>query len=292
MKKYDTLVLIGRFQPVHNAHAQIIYQATQLAKQVIIIVGSANQPRTYKNPWSGHERRMMLQNVCDSMGLDKNVSIRIEENTDTIYNDQAWATRVQAIVAKHTQPTDKIGVIGHSKDDATANYLKMFPQWGREHVALVEILNATHIRELYFKRDANLNFIHSVVPESVETFLRGFKISPAYDQIIREREFTESYKKQFAGLQYAPIFVTVDAVVVCSGHVLMVKRRSEPGKGLWAMPGGFVNATTDKSVQDAMIRELVQSRKQKSLTQLIAAAVAALLLMLSALICQTANYLK
>jgi len=45
-------------------------------------------------------------------------------------------------------------------------------------------------------------------------------------------------------------------VVIQSGHVLMIKRRSEPGKGLWALPGGFVNANTDKSVEDAAIREL------------------------------------
>jgi len=43
---------------------------------------------------------------------------------------------------------------------------------------------------------------------------------------------------------------------VQSGHVLMIKRRSEPGKGLWAFPGGFVNAKTDRSLVDAMIREL------------------------------------
>jgi bifunctional NMN adenylyltransferase/nudix hydrolase len=36
----------------------------------------------------------------------------------------------------------------------------------------------------------------------------------------------------------------------------MIKRRAEPGKGLWALPGGYVNANTDKSVLDAAIREL------------------------------------
>lgn len=36
----------------------------------------------------------------------------------------------------------------------------------------------------------------------------------------------------------------------------MIKRRAEPGRGLWALPGGFLDAASDKSVQDAMIREL------------------------------------
>ncbi len=254
-KKYDTLVLIGRFQPVHAAHAEIIRKASEICNQLIIIVGSAKQPRTYKNPWTGHERRFMLQNVCDEMVLDKTVTIRSEENIDTIYNDQAWATRVQAIVKKHTQEGDKIGIIGHKKDD-TSFYLDMFPQWGFEEVDLIQPLNATNIRDLYFRKDANMNFLRGVAPQSVIRMLEGWKDTIDYNQVVKERQFVESYKQQYASLPYAPVFVTVDAVVICSGHILMIKRRSEPGKGLWALPGGFLNANTDKSVQAAMIREL------------------------------------
>jgi len=66
----------------------------------------------------------------------------------------------------------------------------------------------------------------------------------------------ETYKKQYASLPYPPIFSTADAVVVQSGHILLIKRRAEPGRGLWALPGGYVNANTDKTVLDAAIREL------------------------------------
>lgn len=255
-KQYHTLVLIGRFQPVHNAHAEIIRRAATMAKQIVIIVGSANQPRTYKNPWSGLERKLMLQNVIDQIVPDDSgVSVRVEQNIDTLYNDQAWATRVQAIVAKYTRPGDKIGIIGHIKDD-TSYYLGMFPQWGFAEVELIEPLNASNIRDLYFRKEANMNFLGRVLPQPVLRMLEGWKGTPEYEQVIREREFVDTYKKQYASLPYAPIFVTVDAVVVCAGHVLMVKRRSEPGRGLWAMPGGFLNASTDRSVRDAMIREL------------------------------------
>jgi bifunctional NMN adenylyltransferase/nudix hydrolase len=109
---------------------------------------------------------------------------------------------------------------------------------------------------LYFKRDVNMNFIRSVVPQTIFDFLDEFRHTPEYEQIIREREFVETYKKQYASLPYPPIFSTADAVVIQSGHVLMIRRRAEPGRGLWALPGGYVNATTDKSVEDAAIREL------------------------------------
>lgn len=254
-KKYDTLVFIGRFQPVHNAHAEIIYRAAKLAKQIVVIVGSAKQPRTYKNPWTANERMLMLQNVCDEMDLPPDVNIRFESNIDTIYNDQAWAARVQSIVRKHTQLGDNVGIIGHVKDDSSF-YLNMFPQWKLEQVELIEPLHASNIRDLYFRRDVNTNFLCSVIPPSVLRMLVGWAGTPDHEQVIKEREFLVEHNKQYAGLKYPPIFVTADAVVIQSGHALMVKRRAEPGRGLWAWPGGYVNAYTDKSIVDAMLREL------------------------------------
>ena len=255
-KQYDTLVLIGRFQPLHNAHVEIIKRATALTNNLVVICGSAKQPRTYKNPFTFNERRQMIRNATAGLSLQ----INVEPNIDTIYNDQAWAVRVQKIVSdvvyNSKGPGDfKIGIIGHKKDESSF-YLDMFPQWEFVNVEQIEPLGATNIRDLFFKRDANMNFIKSVVPETTVEFLNEFRKTADYEQVIREREFIEKYKQQYASLPYPPIFVTSDAVVIQSGHVLMIRRRSEPGKGLWALPGGFVNANTDKSVEAAMLREL------------------------------------
>jgi bifunctional NMN adenylyltransferase/nudix hydrolase len=250
-KPYDTLVLIGRFQPLHNAHLEIIKRATALCDQLVIITGSAQQPRTYKNPFTSAERERMIRAAVAGLSI----TVHIESNIDTIYNDQAWAVRVQAIVNRHFKFGDRVAVIGHKKDESSF-YLDMFPQWGYENVEEIEPLSAVNIRDLYFKRNANMAFIRGVVPQTTYDFLSQFKDSPEYEQIIREREFVENYRKQFASLPYPPIFSTADAIVIQSGHVLMIRRRAEPGRGLWALPGGYVNALTDKSVEAAAIREL------------------------------------
>jgi len=255
-KKYDTLVLIGRFQPFHNAHLEIIKRATALTDSLIVITGSAAQPRTYKNPFTSDERKYMIKSATHGLSI----RIDVQQNIDTIYNDQAWAVRVQKIVADSVYNskgpgTFKIGVIGHKKDESSF-YLDMFPQWAFVDVGQIEPLGATDIRDLYFKRDVNMNFIKNVVPDTTLDFLKAFRGEPVYEQIIREREFIANYKKQYASLPYPPIFSTADAVVIQSGHVLMIKRKAEPGRGLWALPGGFVNAETDKSVESAAIREL------------------------------------
>ena len=250
-KKYDTLVLIGRFQPFHNAHLEIIKRSTALCDKLIVITGSAAQPRTYKNPFTSEERALMIKYATGGLSLN----IVIESNIDTIYNDQAWAVRVQGIVQRNTKAGDRIAIIGHKKDESSF-YLDMFPQWGYENVEEIAPLSAVNIRDLYFKRDVNMEFIRGVVPETTFNYLNGFRETEAYEQIIREREFLIEHNKQYASLKYPPIFSTADSVVICSGHVLMIKRRAEPGRGLWALPGGYVNAYTDKSVLDAAIREL------------------------------------
>jgi bifunctional NMN adenylyltransferase/nudix hydrolase len=250
-KPYGTLVLIGRFQPLHNAHLEIIKRCTALTDNLIIVVGSSHQPRTYKNPFTFEERRRMILSATSGLSLN----IYVEPNTDTIYNDQAWAVRVQGIQSKYRIIGRKDGIIGHKKDESSF-YLDMFPQWEHINVEKIEPLSAVDIRDLYFKEAVNYKFIQGVIPESTYNFLLDFAHSEDYRQIIREREFIANYKKQYASLPYPPIFSTADAVVIQSGHVLMIKRRSEPGRGLWALPGGFVNANTDKSVEDAAIREL------------------------------------
>jgi bifunctional NMN adenylyltransferase/nudix hydrolase len=250
-KKYDTLVLIGRFQPLHNAHLEIIKRATSLTDQIVVIVGSSKQPRTYKNPFTFEERRAMIKSATAGLAL----SVYVEPNTDTIYNDQAWAVRVQGIVSKYRTLGGQVGIIGHKKD-LSSSYLDMFPQWTLEEVEEIEPLSAVNIRDLYFKWNFNSNFIKNVVPETTYDFLMEFRKTEEFAQVVREREFITEHNKQYAGLKYPPIFSTADAVVIQSGHVLMIKRRAEPGKNLMALPGGYVNAATDKSVEYAAIREL------------------------------------
>lgn len=258
-KPYDLVVFIGRFQIVHNAHKAIIDRACELANhKVLVIVGSADKPRTFKNPFTTSERKAMIKAAT----AKSTVPVYIDHIYDNTYNDTAWAAQVQRVVNDHaSRPwTDKgmrIAIIGHKKDESSF-YLDMFPQWDFIDQDLIEPLDATQIRDLYFNRKMNMNYIRGVVPEPTITFLEEFRVGSkeAYEQIIREKEFVESYKKQYEHLPYAPTFVTTDAVVIQSGHVLMIKRRAEPGKGLWAFPGGFLNAKTDRSLVDAMIREL------------------------------------
>lgn len=258
-KKYDVVVYIGRFQPVHNGHLEVLRNAAKLAHRVVVIVGSADKPRTFKNPFYFNERKAMILNVVKEYRLadEYDTAFTVLPNIDTLYDDTAWVVRIQSKVSEYSYEGDRIAIIGHKKDFSSA-YLNWFPQWDFVDQELVEPLDASQIRDLYFRSNLNTNFISSVVPGSVLNFLDGFAGGTEYEQINRERQFLDNHKKMWAAAPYPPTFQTADVVLIQAGHILMIRRRAEPGKGLWALPGGYLNANTDKSILDAAIRELIE----------------------------------
>lgn len=257
MKKYDNAVVIMRAQPLHYAHLELIYRAAEIANNVIILIGSSKQPRTFKNPFTFSERWDLIMHTIDH-DIVKNLYVK--PLVDIPYNDQAWAVQVQTIVSECTHGTS-VCLIGHNKGPETY-YLKLFPQWALEDFDNVKNqLNATDIRELYFKRPYNQDYIKGVVPERVLDLLNNWHNSPDYNAVLEEKEFIEKYKQQYAGLAYPPTFVTVDCCVIQSGHVLMIERKCLPGKGLMALPGGFLDQ--NELIIDGAIRELKEETKIK-----------------------------
>src|SRR5207237_5286194 len=94
------------------------------------------------------------------------------------------------------------------------------------------------------------------VPETVAKYLDVFKETEFFPTLKNEFEYLQKYRAdtRFVGVPFEPVFLTTDAVVVQSGHVLVVRRRVHPGKGLLALPGGFLKA--DATLEDSAIREL------------------------------------
>lgn len=64
---------------------------------------------------------------------------------------------------------------------------------------------------------------------------------------------TMTIEKKKYTYDYPMPAITVDAVILTAGHVLLIKRRDDPFKGHWALPGGFMNI--DESLLAAVIRE-------------------------------------
>lgn len=278
-KEFDLLVFIGRFQPFHVEHKRIIDIALQKARYVLVLVGSAGKPRTVRNPFTFEERKQMIQG---SMTPEQAGRLYVQPLYDKTYNDVAWINQVQHIVKEATLNAvnnfqsfrasglvnAKVGLIGMAKDH-TSYYLKMFPQFESVDVPMTQVIHATKIREAFLDDTLEANEAENVLPANVVDFLfgpksysfGGFMNQPEFFTLQKELEHVKNYKKAWEAAPYPVKHITVDAVVEQSGHVLVVKRRAEPGKGLWALPGGHLEEF--ETLEDGVIRELREETKIK-----------------------------
>jgi bifunctional NMN adenylyltransferase/nudix hydrolase len=263
-KKRDALVFILRGQPLHLGHKEVIDTALELAEEVVAVVGSSFAARSIRNPFTFEERKAMIEAVYpnETQGRKR---LHIVPVSDYPYDDNKWVNAIQKIVDETVPHAKDVGLIGHSKD-SSSYYLNIFPRW-KNHVEVpnVDGINATDIRKHIFGGE-NVELFNSALPEQVKdvirkVFLEGDKGTPAYRTLVDEHLMIRKYKKAWEAAPFPPTFMTVDAVVVQSGHILLVKRGDMPGKGLWALPGGFLNQ--EETMLDGAIRELKEETKIK-----------------------------
>jgi len=55
--------------------------------------------------------------------------------------------------------------------------------------------------------------------------------------------------------------LTVDGIIIKEQKILLVKRRNEPFKGQWALPGGYVEY--GEKVENAIVREITEETSLK-----------------------------
>lgn len=244
-KKYDLAVFIGRFQPFHSAHKATVDIAIEIADQVLILVGSSFEANTPKNPFSYEIRKKLIESCYPARALT------IMPLTDDLYNEDSWVTSV--VEAVESQGAGKrIVLIGKEKDDSSY-YLRMFPQWDFYDTSkrILDNMSATDVRNAMYGKE----FQPFSLPAPVKNYLDNvWAKSPDYNYVVQESHFYDRYKQLWSSAPYPPTFLTADALVVKSGHVLLVQRAHAPGKGLWALPGGFVDE--NETIQNCVVREL------------------------------------
>jgi bifunctional NMN adenylyltransferase/nudix hydrolase len=256
--QYDIGIYMGRFQPFHAGHLKTVLLALESCRQVLLILGSHRVAPNIRNPWSSEERIQLIQSC---LPVSERQRVQFLSIRDWLYSDNLWVAAVQqqvneVIHAQDANPT--IALFGHHKDQSSY-YLNLFPQWTLVETGNHDNLNSTQIRAAYFAQPSQI--LETALPKPSIKFLKQFQKCDRFSLLCQEQQFIQSYQQAWAVAPYPPTFVTTDAVVVQSGHVLMVRRKEMPGKGLLALPGGFLKQ--DESLLSGMLRELKEETRLK-----------------------------
>jgi len=252
---YDVSVFIGRFQPFHLGHLQNVKKALDNSSKIIINIGSSFNAPNMKNPFSFEQRREMILADLKLAEVDL-ARVEIEPLADFYYQEERWEDNLIANVTKHSNITDKIVVVGHQKD-ASSYYLKSFPEWDYLSVENYKNYNATDFRKKYYKGQILSNYMVSDSDNHGSfKYLKNFMNTSVYDSVKDENDIVENDKNMWKTAPYRPIFTTVDALVIVNNCVLLIQRKNNPGKNLWALPGGFLDH--GEFINAAIVRELYE----------------------------------
>jgi bifunctional NMN adenylyltransferase/nudix hydrolase len=260
---HDTLVanIVGRFQMAHKAHIDLINTAigalkTALAAgrakkiRVVITLGSAFHARTPKNPFTWVERKnMLLAGLApEDRHLVDFVPVR------DYHDDERWARIVHGKVTALVGAGAHVQVFGHYKDASSAYLDDCFKQWEVVPVPKLGDLDATTLRAMLFSGeddDITLSALEDSVPLGIRQYLKVWMQKPCYASLKEEFAVLATEKKKYG---YGP-FVSGDFVCRTKHHVLLIRRKFQPGRGLIAVPGGFLEAKLRETPRQCAERE-------------------------------------
>lgn len=242
---FDTAVVCARCQPPTRAHFAALAAARSLARRVVMLILNADDAPSPANPFDNATRSALLR-----AGLDASVAIVMLR--DRRYAPTRWAAAAQAAV-RSVAGTGTVIVLADSTAATTS--LPTPADWqrvtGEVHLAAAEAL----ARDALFDVGApDWVRLAAILPPALLSAVQDCARGKTFQRIATEARFLADYRRAWQAAPYPPVFVTVDAVATWRDQVLLIERGQPPGRGQWALPGGFIDL--NETIALSCLREL------------------------------------
>ena len=272
-------VYIGRFQPFHKGHKAIVDLTVKMMKPgdtFTIIIGSADQQETERNPLSASQRKEML--LIELEGYP----VTISTINDSPYNYDLWIEHLCAKMlgfksATHDDFLEKqedfikgfsnICIVGMENVEEYINRItKYYTYAPTEHFNLginshifseLDTQTSVHgssIRAFACSKDRDhLKNFYSVIKDLVDEKVLAYLKTVNFPLIVYNAYTKGINYAESTGCKYNSCFMTVDNIVFDKflDQALLIKRKDN---GKLAIPGGF--AEPYMNMKDNALREL------------------------------------
>lgn len=94
---FSYAVFIGRFQPFHIGHMSVVEKILTQFPRLLLIIGSANESETSKNPWTLEEREEMIR---------ASIPVIMQEKIDIAWlddvpEDRVWWEKLRNLISNY-----------------------------------------------------------------------------------------------------------------------------------------------------------------------------------------------
>lgn len=183
-KPYDCAFLCGRFQLLHQGHESLVETALKMCDRILILVGSAQEIGTERNPFDIDTRIRMIKEIYpqDNVIVKPLPDLTHEDDITT-----EWGKYVLKNVKNYIYKVPELMIYGN--DEARSRW---FDSEDIKDVTEIIIprsripISATMLREALIKDDKETWFKY-----------HNPRLHKYYDQIRGQLLATEPYKKKF-----------------------------------------------------------------------------------------------
>lgn len=155
-------LFVGRFQPFHNGHLQVVLELLKNLDELVIIIGSSQKSHELDNPFTTGERLTMIREALKEAGVDASKYWLIPIQDVDMHT--TWVSQVLSYAPKFE--------VVFSNEPLTK---RLFKEAGFrvEPIAFIKrkIFSATEIR----KRMLSGENWEELVPKSVANFINEIK---------------------------------------------------------------------------------------------------------------------
>lgn len=217
---------VGRFHPLTDDHIRALEDWRGGGDMIVAVIG-ANMPRSARYPFKAEEQIAMLR----AAGFD---AVAIEE----ALLPKARVAQLKAIVEGAPLLSFDADYGGELEGLWTGEIVIADPAIGQQAAATLSA------------------WLQGVSFTGVsETVRRLMKVSRETHQALAEEDaYIAQYHQSWSVAPYPPVHVTVDALIRRDDRILLIKRGGLPGRGQWALPGGFLDP--NETLFAAALREL------------------------------------
>jgi cytidyltransferase-like protein len=210
--------VVGRFQPFHLGHAELISKAYSKCDHLIIFIGSSNISRTVNNPFTFEERRSVIfEFILSNWGEERIYDFSIEPLNDYIIENN-WVKYInrkifelESIFKKEHETI----YFTSNKDLETAyGYFK-----NKYKINTIEEkkISGSLIRKMYFLSKGSDGYVHKTsLPYDTISFLMSFRNKKTYKE-IKEKYINEE-KENIIPINEFPIKLKTHVILVIENN--------------------------------------------------------------------------